>query len=369
MKKALSFVLALVLLLSVSATAFADEPQKLTDTKTVDVWKHYAKTAPAPAETFKFSITPVSVSGNDLSVNNMPSLTNTETSDGTYSVTFDADAAGSSSLVTDGKFTITLPDFSRVGTYTYKIEETSGNTAGVDYDSTTVRLVVTVLTDKQGILYRYVTLHRVGVGENNSDVKVGGEPGSTAAGGTYTPAFTNTFTATKTTTPEDNETVTALSLKKTISGNYADDQQYFDFKVVFTIPTGKTFNGTISVSETSYKGDNNEKNPTTIKKGEDSTYTATFKLKANETLQFGSVPVGMTYNFTETTPTDYTATLSGDCSGTVVKDKNIQAVIDNKRETTTPTGISLDSLPYVIILATVAAAALLIVLKKRAKRA
>lgn len=375
MKKALSFVLALVLLLSVSATAFADgektTPQAVTS---VDVWKQYSKTAAAPAETFKFTVTADSVKDNDLTVSDMPSLANpAKDSGGVYSVTFNAETVDSYKSVTNEKFTINLAGkFNRVGTYTYKIEETSGDTAGVEYDNTPVYLVITVLAGADGNPNQYyVALHE--------DSATGDKVGNPNNG--EKPAFTNTFTATTPTPPsggddddptgggdEDNK-VTALSLKKTISGNYADDQQYFDFKVVFTIPKDKTFNGTISVSDTSYKDKDDKGNPTTITKGTDGKYTATFKLKANETLQFGSVPVGMTYSFTETATNGYTATLSDDCSGTVEKDKNIKAVIDNYRNTTTPTGISLDSLPYVIILATVAAAALFIVLKKRAKRA
>lgn len=372
MKKVLSLVLALVLLLSASATAFADEekpaPQPVTS---VDIYKHYAKTAPAPAETFTFSVAAESVTGNDLTKNNMPSLANTATgSEGKYSIAFAEDTA--SNIVTDGYFTINFAGkFNRVGTYTYKITETEGNTAGVAYDTTPVYLVITVLADANGNPNQYyVALHKGSAGGN----KVSGTPDDDDD---YAPAFTNTFTATTPTPPSGGEGgdeqpgVTALSLQKLVTGNYGDTNQYFDFKVVFTVPSGKTFNGTISVNgDTSYKDKDNKGNPTSITKDATTgTFTATFKLKANETLTFGSVPVDMTYAFTEENqPTDYTAT-SANCSGTVTKDQNIKATITNNRDKDIPTGISLDSLPYVIILATVAAAAVLIVLKKKAKRA
>lgn len=363
MKKVLSLVLALVLLLSVSATAFADTPTTLTDTSTVKVWKQYKVTAPAPDETFNFTVTKDTTKTAAEIQGVMPTI---EASG--FSIAF-TNVTGTA----NNSYTITLPAFTRVGEYYYTISETAGTTAGVEYDSTSVRLKVTVLT-QNGQFYRYVELFRIGEGANGSDVKVGGDPTS-PTGGTYTPAFTNTFTATTPTPPSggepggDDNNVTALSLQKLVTGNYGDTDQYFDFKVVFTVPNGENYdNGTITVSETSYAV-NGTKNPTTIIKDTDGTFTATFKLKANETLQFGSVPVGMTYAFTEENqPTDYTVT-SANCSGTVTENQNIKATITNYRDKEIPTGISLDSLPYVIILATVAAAALLIVLKKKAKRA
>lgn len=374
MKKVLSLVLALVLLLSVSATAFADEKPAPQTVTSVDIYKHYRKTVPAPAETFTFTVAAESVTGNDLTKNDMLSLANTASgSNGNYTIAFDADTA--TSITTDGHFTINFENkFNRVGTYTYKITETASNTAGVTYDNTPVYLVITVLADTNGTPNQYyVALHK-GTADGS---KASGTPGSTG----YVPAFTNTFTATTPTPPSggepggeqpggDDNNVTALSLKKTVSGTYGDTKQYFDFSVEFTVPTGKTFDGTISVNgTTSYTGANGEKNPTAITK--DTTtgkYTATFKLKADETLTFGSVPVGMGYKFDETNAYGHTATKTA-CEGTVTANQNIQAVIDNHRDTEIPTGISLDSLPYVIILATVAAAALLIVLKKKAKRA
>lgn len=368
MKKVLSLVLALVLLLSVSAAAFADEqpttPQPVTR---VDIYKHYDKTAPAPAETFTFTVEADSVTGNDLQKGDMPSLANAaDGSTGNYTVAFAADTANA--ITTDGYFTINFAGkFNRVGTYTYKITETAGNTAGVTYDNTSVYLVITVLAGDNANTYKYyVALHK---GSADGE-KVGGIPD---AGGTYNPAFTNTFTATTPNTPSDDQSgnkVTALSLQKLVTGNYGDTDQYFDFKVVFTVPSGKNYDdGTITVSGTSYAVDGVKKNPTGITKGEDGTFTATFKLKANETLQFGSVPVGMTYAFTEENqPTDYEVTYAN-CSGTVTENENIKATITNNRDKEIPTGISLDSLPYVIILATVAAAAVLIVLKKKASRA
>lgn len=370
MKKVLSLVLALVLLLSASATAFADEQPAPQSVTSVDIYKHYAKTVPAPAETFTFSVAAESVTDNDLTKESMPNLANTaDNSNGKYSIAFAEDTAGN--IVTDGYFTINFASkFNRVGTYTYKITEAEGSTAGVTYDTTPVYLVITVLADANGNPNQYyVALHKGSAGGN----KVSGTPDDDDD---YAPAFTNTFTATTPTPPSGGEGgdeqpgVTALSLQKLVTGNYGDTNQYFDFKVVFTVPSGKNYdNGTITVSETSYAVDGTKQNPTTITKGTDGTFTANFKLKADETLQFGSVPVGMTYAFTEENqPTDYTAT-SANCTGTVTKDKNIKATITNNRDKEIPTGISLDSLPYVIILATVAAAAVLIVLKKKAKRA
>lgn len=352
MKKVVSIILALIMMMSLTVAAFAADGDAspaptLSDTASVDVWKHYNKVAPAPAETFKFTVEKESCDNPDVGVAGMPVI------DG-FEIAFDADA-DIDNLVKDAKYTLTLPNtFPRVGKYVYKISETSGNTAGVTYDSTPVYLVVDVLTDGTN-LYRYVSLHK----GSDTGTKSGGSPSPNE--GTYVPAFTNTFSSTKP-NPDPSKNETGFGVKKTVSGNSADDKRYFDFKVTFTIANGKDFNGTISVNG----GSSDAGNPVAITKTGNNTYEVTLKLKHNDTITFGSVPVGTTYAVSELdVPTGYKAS-STSCNGTVEAEKVTIATIDNNCNKEIPAGVSLDSLPYVIMLTVVAAAAVLIMLKKRA---
>lgn len=351
MKKVVSIILALIMMMSLTVTAFAaggevSPAPTLSDTASVDVWKHYDKVAPAPAETFKFTVAKERCDNPDVGVADIPAING-------FEIAFAADA-DIDHLVKDASYTLNLPEFPRVGKYVYKISETSGNTAGVTYDSTPVYLVVDVLTDGNNNLYRYVSLHK----GSDTGAKSGGSPTE----GTYVPAFTNTFSSTKPNPdPDPSKKETGFGVKKTVSGNSADDKRYFDFKVVFTIAEDKTFDGTISVSTASYAG-----NPTAATKTGNNTYEVTLKLKHNDTITFGSVPVGTTYSVSELdVPTEYKAS-STSCNGTVEAKKVTIATIDNNYDKEIPAGVSLDSLPYVIMLTVVAAAAVLIMLKKRA---
>lgn len=349
MKKVVSIILALIMMMSLTVAAFAADGKAspaptLSDTASVDVWKHYDKVAPAPAETFKFTVEKVSCDNPDVDVAGMPAIAD-------FEIAFVADA-DIDHLEKDKNSTLMLPSFPRVGKYVYKISETSGNTAGVTYDNTPVYLVVDVLTDGNS-LYRYVSLHKDSV----SGAKSGGSPN----GDNYVPAFTNTFSSTKPNPdPDPAKKETGFGVKKTVSGNSADDKRYFDFKVTFTIAQDKTFDGTISVT-----GGSNQANPATASKTGDKTYEVALKLKHNDTIYFGSVPVGTTYAVSETVPTGYNAS-STSCNGTVEAEKVTIATIDNNCNKEIPAGVSLDSLPYVIMLTVVAAAAVLIMLKKRA---
>lgn len=351
MKKVVSIILALIMMMSLTVAAFAADGDAspaptLSNTASVDVWKHYNKVAPAPAETFKFTVEKESCDNPDVGVAGMPVI------DG-FEIAFEADT-DVNHLVKDASYTLNLPEFPRVGKYVYKISETSGNTAGVTYDSTPVYLVVDVLTDGTN-LYRYVSLHK--------GSEAGGKSGGSPTEGTYFPAFTNTFSSTKPNPdPDPSKKETGFGVKKTVSGNSADDKRYFDFKVVFTIADGKSFNGTISVNG----GSSDAGNPTVVTTTDGKTYEVNLKLKHNDTITFGSVPVGTTYSVSEQNiPEGYNAS-STSCNGTVEAEKVTIATIDNNYDKEIPAGVSLDSLPYVIMLTVVAAAAVLIMLKKRA---
>lgn len=360
MKKALSLILALVMLMSFSAVAFADgATTTLEDTETVDIIKAFNVDAPINAQTFNFKVEfDASSSSYDTTTYTLPDYTKT------FSISF---AAIESKSDNTASYTYTLPALNRTGTYVYKITEQvpASKVGGVEYDTTAVYMVITVLTDGTNF-FRYVSLHE--------DSATGNKLGATD------PAFTNAYKATsedpqpnpdpENPDPSPNVT-TSLSLKKEVGGNSGDKGKYFDFTVTFTLPEG-----TVAPHNVMITGGTDTSNP------ESASYvngvaTVSLKLKDNDTITFGSVPVGTSYAITESTPTDYTATATGFTKNTsagsvnasVVVNEIHNEVITNTKEQEIPTGVSLDSLPYVIMLVTVAVAAMLIVLKKKANRA
>lgn len=105
----------------------------------------------------------------------------------------------------------------------------------------------------------------------------------------------------------------------------------------------------------------------------------TFTLRNGESTKPAiTVPVGAIFTLTEATDGKYSTVFKyGDTqlssktvnngvqvSFTVGKDKN-NVTVTNTRNTTPDTGVSLDSLPYIIVLAAVAVAAVVIILRKR----
>lgn len=121
----------------------------------------------------------------------------------------DATANGASKDIT-----ITLPNnFTTPGIYEYTLKEVVGTNAGVAYraESKPIKLVVTVVSDDAGNLYRYAAVHTEESGDKSDE-------------------FTdNTYSA------------NALTVKKEVKGNGADRSKYFDFTIKLTGEQGKTY--------------------------------------------------------------------------------------------------------------------------------
>lgn len=350
MKKLISMVLALVFVLSMATVAMAVDTVQYTDQSTVTMKKQYNVTntgTTSPAETITFTVEKVRISENDAATWPADTDTTDATDDGGVTVANLTLAAGAA---TGGTYdvTINLPIYTAVGVYTYKITENGNGKAGVTYFGDEITLVVTVIQDGDSKL-RVAAVHtEVKTTENQNPSKSN--------------IFTNVYSA------------GSLSVTKTVTGNLGDRDKYFAITVSLTDTEtdhyGTDYTGnTISVSQTSYSvpDDNggSTTNPTSITVGT----PATFWLKHGETLTLGNIPYGTEYTVTEADLTDYTETITGgdNNNGTGVVDSatEAQVVVTNHKEVTVDTGITLDSLPFVLILAVCAGTAVLFVIKRR----
>ena len=321
--KILSAVLALCLTLCLSAAAFAEYGFGgivYIDEREVSVYKLYKLVGDgvSPAETF----TLVQVGDGvvkDGDAQYAPAL-------GTITGAAFAEGAASANG-TEGAITIALPEYERVGVYEYTLAEVAGTTAGVSYSANTIRLVVTVINDNETGRLRIAAVHTESVGAEKSDT------------------FPNTYSAGK------------LNISKTVTGNLGDMTKYFTFTVTLSGEDGRTYADSFAVS-----GGSNERNPSVIKLGE----PTTFYLKSDDTITIANLPYGVSYTVTEDTPEDYTLTKSGD-SGTVNSALQTASFTNNKGGDP-DTGISLDSIPYVITLALVIVGAAVLTMKKRSTR-
>ena len=321
--KIISAVLALCLTLCLSAAAFADDGFGgivYIDEREVSVYKLYKLVGDgvSPAETFTLVQVGDGVvkDGDALSAPALGTITGAAFAEGA------ASANG-----TEGAITIALPEYERVGVYEYTLAEVAGTTAGVSYYANTIRLVVTVINDNETGRLRIAAVHTESIGAEKSDT------------------FPNTYSAGK------------LNISKTVTGNLGDLTKYFTFTVTLTGEDGRTYADSFAVS-----GGSNERNPSVIKLGE----PTTFYLKSDDTITIANLPYGVSYTVTEDTPEDYTLTKSGD-SGTVNSALQTASFTNNKGGDP-DTGISLDSIPYVITLALVVAGAAVLTMKKRSTR-
>lgn len=370
MKKILAMMLTAAMMLSMSAAVMADDVNidnpngPFEDEPTVTITKTYklVGNGVSPAETFNFTITEKSVTGNDaatfpdkkIPVNDeagnpevdeegnpvyetvdwLPEITPVVAAEG------DATAAGK-----EYPITITLPEYTEVGVYTYEFTETDNNVAGVTYYEKTMTLVVTVV--QEGTKVRVAAVHCE-------------EPASPsyAEGSTKTDGFENTYSA---------ET---LTINKTLVGNMAEKDQYFTVVVTFNAPAGDTI---ASNALTYNKGElSNENNPPKLAVGENTLY-----IKGGETIVIENIPYDVTYTVVETEANQngYTTTytLDGETVDTVesaIGEENDETpadtvVITNSKTTEVDTGISVDSIPYIAMLGVVAVGGAGVVVSKK----
>lgn len=320
MKKFVSILLVLVLMMSLSVAAFADgtTPAKGTvDETTATVVKVYKLigAGSSPAETFTLEQV-----GNgrvtDGDATSAPAL-------GTITGATFAEGAATANGATAG-ITIALPTYTTVGVYEYTLQEVAGTTAGVTYYGNTIMLVVTVIND--GAI-RVAAVH-------------------TESQGTKSDRFENTYSA------------GTLSITKTVTGNLGDKNKYFEFTVKLTGVDGKTYGDSYAVS-----GGSNAENPTSIKIGEETT----FLLKHGDTISIANLPYGVTYTVTETAADGYTTTKEGD-TGTITAAAQTAAFTNDKNKSDIDMGVSMDSLPYILMLVVVGAAVVVIATRKKGEQ-
>lgn len=338
MKKLLALALTLVMVLSLSVTAFAAENNQ--DARFSVVFKLANEGTISPEETFTFTFSngTVTDAANGVSAPEISPVT-IKFSEGEASTT------GVSKQVTVPLSRIAWPS---VGIYTYDVNQTAGSTAGVSYDNKTLKMKVTVALDENtGDDAKYyvafvTTTIADGNGDGITDVKSG--------------SFENTYSA------------GSLAVTKNVTGNMGDRNQYFKITVTLTGETGKTYAASYPVSGGS-KLENGTDNAaaSTISIGT----PKDFYLKHGETFTIENLPYGVTYTVVEDDYKDegYTTTTKySDDTNKKIDGASDTVTITNNKGAIVDTGITLDSLPYVLLLAVSLVGMAAFVMKKRAER-
>lgn len=317
MKKFLSILLALALVLSLGTVAFAEENQDASFSKTYKI-ANEGTTNPEETFTFTFTADRVTDSNNNLTVEDMPDIPDS-------TVEFSSGAATMTGLEKEVTVALANVQWKGVGVYYYKVNEVAGNTAGVIYDDTEAYLKVTVAYNEARDTY-YTAFVTLNLADENGD----GVTDSKTAG------FENVYEA------------GSLQISKKVTGNLGDQDAYFAVDVTLTGENSKVYLDAYNVAGGSY-----ESNPKTIKIGE----KTTFYLKHDETITISNLPYGVIYTVDEQ---DYTTEENGkydpaaynfsDDAKKIDSTNDTVTITNNKDLGTIDTGVFMDSLPYVLLL-------------------
>lgn len=343
-KKLGAFVLAGTMLLSMGTTVFAAEEPTVPNVNQngrVPITKEFemADGLRTPAATFKFTATSQTQDALPATI-----------TDVTYQ-------AGETGTLKDGKYVISKDtaisftgNWKHAGEYVYTVKETQENMTNVTYDTSSYTLRVYVINGTNGLEIEKITAQG-------------------ATGKTNKILFTNTYAKNDAT----------LTIEKNTTGTYADKTKEFNFEITFTkspMSDQTTFAGKIG-SE-----------PVECIAGTSKSFT----LADGEQLVFSNLPVGTTYVVKElaatdgytpsvtvvenrTTTVNRTAAQEGDALDTLKEGgkKNLVGEYENKVTFTNthqggvvPTGILMNNLPFILLVAVaIVAFVSLAVIKRR----
>ena len=356
-KKVLAVVAAGAMTMGMAMPTFAADEGKKTEawiTKTYN-------TEVGKAETFSFTATQKTGDG----------LIGTTANVTMPTISFTADQKGTNSQ----RGQITFPTYPEAGKYEYTVKETQTAdpiVANSDHEKM-------IMSQAEYTMDVYVTDGATGTEISNIVVnKVRDDAGQTETGkvdigntDTNTFIFTNTYvqeagTGTNPTDPDPtyNENGSLKVSKAVINANgtTVTSTEQFTFTAAFAFPKGTDANTLGGIKDADGK-------PVTL---EDGTYT--FKLKANENMKFTGVPVGTTISVKESAAKNYkgsaeitingtkltsVAATSYNTEFTVVNSQNSQKLgqkqntvdVTNTYNDVPVTGIIMNTLPYVLMIA------------------
>ena len=286
-------------------------------------------------------------------------------------ISFTADEA----KTTKQRVKVSFPEYTQAGQYEYTVTEFQTADPAVAENSEHVKLIMSKAEYTMDV---YVTENAQGqyVIENIIVKKMKDDKGDDAQGTKVTDIgdtdtngfnFTNTYvqeagTGTNPTTPDPDYTnYGSLNVSKTISvpeGVQADANKEFDFTATFKFP-----DGTDAATLGGVKG-----NGAIIKIGQDGTYS--FKLKTTESMKFTGVPVGTEIAVTESATPNYKGSaavvINGAAQDTITASKYDEAItvsekslgqkkntvdVTNTYNYVPTTGIIMNTLPYVLMIA------------------
>lgn len=261
-----------------------------------------------------------------------------------YTYTFKFELTGLNK-VTTGENGKTYYAVSSENGNTHDIEVKDDGTASFEVSGLKANDMVTITNMPKGATYK-VTEQKVTTAENGKETwAVDGEV-------KVAKAITITTTTEETITNTFSH-VGDLTIKKKVTGAGGDKTKVFEFTLicpnVVLEGDGKNVTCAGSATITAVEGQNNE-------------YKIT--MKDGESVAIAGLAYNTEYKVSENTYGDYTTTIPGNAEDTI---KNPETVVEfiNDKALTPETGVSLDTLPYVLVLALAGAGLVLMIARKR----
>lgn len=369
LKKLFAGILAVAMMATMAAPAFATEVKSTT----------------AVNNGGEFSITKTLTNASDANVKDstvlpVGAVANLTVENNGQPVSYPAKVTPSAVAITQvssanlntatSKFTITMPNYTIPGVYTYYLTEVDTGIAGIVPNTNDYRLTVYAVWDK-------------GATDNTSTItlKVKMDEGIlTLSNDEYTFEETDN---TKIDTINNDYQAGTVTVTKKVDGTFARKDSVFDFNM--TLTSGREVKSTIT-----YNTDNGAAAivPDDWTKTDSGwTVTKSFKLMADHTETFTNIPYGVNYTVSEMNGTtalsandkvkiddvEYTVSYDAEKTGEVgsVNEDNtvnylIEAEVKNvSGETNVDTGVILDNAPYIALMMVVVAGAAVMIIKKR----
>lgn len=230
------------------------------------------------------------------------------------------------------------------GSYVYKITEVApANPGNVTYDTEPMYIVINYLKDK-------------GVDVLSASV-------------CSDPASGETDEATKKDDFTNEYAVGSFTVKKTVKGNASNTEDKFVVQVSFTAETTLDCVDLYYISSNA-AADAEPTRITTINTLSTTAATANITIGDGETITFTNIPVGVSVAVTElnqdnyTDLNNYTATYTNN-EFTVSADTVEAAEIVNTKEVEIPTGVNMDTVPYIVLLAVAVLGIAAFIVKRR----
>ena len=393
-KLVLALAVALVMCCASIPSVFADEEPAVATSEAAitKVLKVPYGTAIPSSMSFDFEVTPLSVDGNayNATTGNMPVLASPFTIDFDGGQTLEETVGGTSTYYRESGDIFDKADWPHAGVYIYQVVETSGTYPIADSNHETIRyskaqytLKVYVKEDASGAYYIYA----IGA---IKDLEDDGEPGTgnksdpTPGGGENNDysqmIFNNEYIRTNgALDPEDpdptNDDDSTLSISKKVTGDFGSKELYFQYSLTINEPalvlggpnTYKAYvveNGAVVTEQVNGAlGTDNFIEFTSGSKG-------SFSLKHDQKLVFVNTPVGTSYDVEEAAATGYvpnvavvynsespvetsntTADIKFGVTGEYVGELINKADFTNERNDVTTTGLNLNDLPFIGLIA------------------